>query len=206
MQCHRVTQCRSSRGTRVPWSVGHSLRTVSQKNTCISKFVALTTEILLGGEGKRIITGDSAGTLILWDPRSATLVWKMNQHSSRFNLTEGITSLASNTTSSVALVGGSNGELRVVNLAKGEVVGVLEGHDQGQSVEAIEFVDWSGVAAGAQQIVATGATDGKICIWDLVSMKLRSTVKHEVSLVLVPLLPLGCAETLAPSCLVWDFS
>jgi len=103
----------------------------------------------------------------------------MNQHSSRFNLPDGITALASNTTSTVALVGGSNGELRVVNLSKGEVVGVLEGHDEGQSVEAIEFVDWRGVTAGAQQIVATGATDGKICIWDLVSMKLRSTVKHE---------------------------
>lgn len=65
-------------------------------------------------------------------------------------------------------------------MAKGEVVGVLEGHDAGQSVEAIEFVDWSGIVAGSQEIVATGATDGKICIWDLVSTKLRATMKHEV--------------------------
>ncbi|KAG8885423.1 hypothetical protein FRB97_001146 [Tulasnella sp. 331] len=124
---------------------------------------------------KRIVTGDTAGTLIFWDPRSATPVWKMNAHSSRFNLPEGITSVASNSTSTVAVVGGANGELRVVNLAKGEVVAVLQGHDQGQSVEAIEFVSWSNIAAAAQEIVATGATDGKICIWDMTSMKLRAT-------------------------------
>jgi len=130
-------------------------------------------------DGKRVITGDSAGTLILWDPRSSTPVWKMNQHTSRFNLVDGITSIASNSTSTVAVVGGASGELRVVNLAKGEVVGVLEGHDKDQSVEAIEFVDWSKIAAGTQEIAVTGATDGKICIWDLVSMKLRATVKHD---------------------------
>lgn len=105
----------------------------------------------------------------------------MNAHASRFSLLEGVTSVASNAASTVAVAGGADGELRVVNLAKGEVVAVLEGHERGQSVEAVEFVSWGNIAAAAQEVVATGATDGKICIWDMTSMKLRATVTHEAS-------------------------
>jgi len=130
-------------------------------------------------DGKRIITGDSAGTLILWDPRSPTPVWKMTPTTARFGMTEGITAVASNPASTIAVVGGSEGELRVVNLAKGEVLEALEGHQPGESVEAIEFVDWGATAASASSIVATGATDGKICVWDLTSMKLRYTLTHD---------------------------
>lgn len=72
-------------------------------------------------------------------------------------------------------------------MAKGEVIGALEGHKEGESVEAIEFVDWSATSAvgGTASIVATGATDGKICIWDLTTMKLRTTLSHNVSAVFV---------------------
>ena len=97
----------------------------------------------------------------------------------------GITSLASNPNSTVVVVGGAEGEVRAVNLSKGEVVAILEGHKEGESVEAIEFVDWgsgSGAAANAG-IVVTGATDGKVCVWDLATMKLRATLEHQVSLV-----------------------
>lgn len=93
--------------------------------------------------------------------------------------------MATNPASTIAVVGGAGGELRVVNLAKGEVIGVLEGHKEGESVEAIEFVDWSATAAAGASIVATGATDGQICIWDLTSMKLRSILTHTVSTITV---------------------
>lgn len=132
-------------------------------------------------KGKRIITGDAAGTLIFWDPRSPTPVWKMTPLTARFGMHEGITALSSNSTSTVAVVGGATGEVRIVNLAKGDVIGVLEGHKEGESVEAVEFVDWSNVGGGVGAgIVATGATDGKVCIWDLGSMKLRYTLEHTV--------------------------
>jgi len=51
-------------------------------------------------------------------------------------------------------------------------------------VEAVTFVDLSSAVAGtavAQStggVVITGATDGKACIWDLSTMRLRATLEH----------------------------
>lgn len=92
---------------------------------------------------------------------------------------DGITSLAVNPSSSLAVVGGASGSLRVISLSKGEVVGALGGHEAGESVEAVQFVDLAGTGGGSG-VVVTGATDGKACIWDLSTMRLRATMKHEV--------------------------
>jgi ribosome assembly protein SQT1 len=106
----------------------------------------------------------------------------MTPLTARFGMSGGITAAATNPSSTIAVVGGAEGELRVINISKGEVVGILEGHKAGESVEAIEFVDWTGTAAGNASIVVTGATDGQVCVWDLTSMKLRSSMTHNVSM------------------------
>ena len=90
----------------------------------------------------------------------------------------GITSLAVNPASTLAVVGGASGSVRVVSLSKGEVVGALGGHTEGDSVEAVQFVDIGG--PGGSGVVVTGATDGKVCIWDLNTMRLRATMEHKV--------------------------
>lgn len=134
-------------------------------------------------DGKRIVTADQLGTLILWDPRTPSPVWKLSPAADgRFALEGGITSLAVNPSSSLVVVGGGEGGVRVVNLAKGTVVGALVGHEEGESVEAVAFVEFGGGATVGQGsgVVATGGTDGKICIWDLSLMKLRSTLQHSV--------------------------
>lgn len=133
-------------------------------------------------DGKRIVTADETGNLILWDPREATPVWKLSAVGGRFAIQGGITSLAINPSSTLAVCGAANGGVRVVNLARGTVVGALEGHKEGESVEAIAFVEFGAGASVGQGsgIVATGGTDGKICIWDLSNMKLRSTLQHAV--------------------------
>ena len=64
-----------------------------------------------------------------------------------------------------------------MSLSKGDVVGALEGHKEGESVEAVQFVDLTGVGS---DVVVTGGTDGKAFIWDLSTMRLRATVEHEV--------------------------
>lgn len=92
---------------------------------------------------------------------------------------DGITSLAVNPASTLAVVGGASGSLRVVSLSKGEVVGALGGHTEGDSVEAVQFVDLGGPGGGSG-VVVTGATDGKACIWDLSTMRLRATMEHKV--------------------------
>ena len=136
-------------------------------------------------DGKRILTADADGNLMYWDPRSSTPVFKLSSTDARFDVM-GITSLAVNPASTLAVVGGVDGGVRVVSLRKGEVVGALAGHKEGDSVESVVFVDLAGVgqagAAGGGTVV-TGGTDGKACIWDLSTMRLRATLDHEVFLV-----------------------
>lgn len=129
--------------------------------------------------GKRIVTACAEGTLILWDPRSPSPEFKLTASDARFDL-GGITSLSINSLSTLAVVGGVDGGIRVVNLTKGEMVGALEGHRSGESVEAVQFLDLQGAGIGTG-VVVTGGTDGKACIWDLSTMRLRTTLEHEVS-------------------------
>jgi len=126
-------------------------------------------------DGKRIVSADASGNLILWDPRMPSPAWKLNEAvDGRFTFSDGITSLGINPSSTLAVVGGADGVVRVVNLAKGSFIGALEGHQQGESVETVSFVDFGSAVVGqGSGIVATGGTDGKICIWDLSTMKIR---------------------------------
>lgn len=128
--------------------------------------------------GKRIITACSDGILIFWDPRSPTPLFKLSPADARFDL-EGITSIAVNAASTIAVAGGSSGGIRAINLSKGEIVGAFEGHKEGESVEAVQFIDLAGAGAGAG-VVITGGTDGKACIWDLSTSRLRASLEHEV--------------------------
>lgn len=68
----------------------------------------------------------------------------------------------------------------MISLSKGDIVGALEGHREGESVEAVRFIDLAGSGIGSG-VVITGGTDGKACIWDLTTMRLRATLDHEVS-------------------------
>ncbi|TFK40374.1 WD40-repeat-containing domain protein [Crucibulum laeve] len=128
-------------------------------------------------DGKRIISADADGTLIFWDPRSPSPIFKLTADDARFNL-DGVTSLAVNTSSTLAVVGGAAGGVRVISLSKGEVVNALGGHTEGESIEAVVFVDLTGSSTGPG-VAVTGATDGKACIWDLTTMRLRATLEHE---------------------------
>lgn len=130
-------------------------------------------------DGKRIITADEDGTLMFWDPRNPTPVFKLTSADARFDLGP-ITSLAVNPASTLAVVGGASGGIRVVSLSKGDVVGALAGHKEDDSIEAIVFVDLAGAGqVGTGGVCVTAATDGKACIWDLSTMRLRATMEHE---------------------------
>jgi len=134
-------------------------------------------------DGKRIVTADADGTLIFWDPRSPTPLWQLSPEDGRFDL-DGITSLAINPASTIAVVGGASGSIRVVSLNKGDIVGSLTIHEEGESVEAIAFVG----TAGNAEVIVTGSTDGRACVWDLKTLKVRNTLKHEEPVTcLVPL-------------------
>ncbi|KAJ7650247.1 ribosome biogenesis protein Sqt1 [Roridomyces roridus] len=127
-------------------------------------------------DGKRIVTACADGVLIYWDPRSPNPVFKLTPGDARFEL-DGITSIGINPSSTLAVVGGAAGGLRVISLNKGEIISTLGGHTEGESIEAIQFIDLTGSNTGAG-VAVTGATDGKVCIWDLTTMRLRATLEH----------------------------
>lgn len=123
--------------------------------------------------GKRIITACADGFLILWDPRSPTPIFRLGPRDARFDL-GAITSLGVNSSSTLAVVGGESGGIRIVSLSKGVVVGALAGHTEDESVEAIGFIELPGGAA-----VVSAGTDGQAHIWDLHTMRKRATLEHE---------------------------
>ena len=186
-QCHLVVRCRSLQATRGLFSAGTSHQMVWKQLYLNVDRLAKTT-----APGKRIITACADNTLIYWDPRSPTPLFKLTGNNARFDL-GGITSLAVNPASTIVVVGGAEGGVRVISLSKGEVISALGGHTEGESVEAIAFVnivaavDGTSTPAGSTSTntVVTGATDGKVCIWDLNTSRLRTTLEHKVSRVLL---------------------
>ncbi|QRW04589.1 WD repeat-containing protein [Ceratobasidium sp. AG-Ba] len=128
--------------------------------------------------GKRLLSASDSGTLIFTDPRTPTPVFKLTSSDARFGMEAGITAIGVNAASTVAVVGGADGQVRVVNLTKGDVVGALESHAEGESVETIAFVSPAATAPGTSdlELVVTGATDGKIFISDLNTRRLRTTL------------------------------
>jgi ribosome assembly protein SQT1 len=129
-------------------------------------------------DGKRIVTACGDGTLILWDPRTPSPVFKLSSSDARFDL-GGITALGVNPSSSLAVVGGEDGGVRVVSLSKGEVIAALAGHKEGESVEAITFIELVPGDSSGPGIAVTGGTDGKIVFWDLNTMRQRATGEHQ---------------------------
>lgn len=113
------------------------------------------------------------------NPTSESPLLKLTPADGRFALEGGITALAVNSSNSLAVVGGAEGDVRVVSLLKGDVVGSLIGHTQGESIEAVAWMTYAGA-----EVAVTGGTDGKICLWDLGTMRLRITMEHSASTIL----------------------
>jgi ribosome assembly protein SQT1 len=63
------------------------------------------------------------------------------------------------------------------------VVGKLDGHAEGESIEALAFVDLLGGAGGGKGVVlVSGGTDGKGFVWDVATGRVRAELKHDVSI------------------------
>jgi len=121
--------------------------------------------------GKKVLTGSEL--LLLTTPTSDAPLVKLTPEDARFAMEGGITSLAVNSSNSLAVVGGADGGVRVISLGKGGVVGSLEGHKEEESIEAVAWMEVAGT-----EVALTAGTDGKVCIWDLSTMRLRSTLEH----------------------------
>lgn len=151
--------------------------------------------------GKTLLTSSLDSTLIHWDPRTSQPIFK----SSIFcppntpdldPSVHGITTMTISPNGQIAACGSSNGLVKTVNLSNGNVVGRLTGHDEGESVEALLFVDVLGGQGGGKGVVlVSGGTDGKGFVWDTATSRVRAELKHDVS-------RLTTFRSLAPTALI----
>jgi len=82
----------------------------------------------------------------------------------------------------IAAVGGANGGVKLVSLPKGDVVATLQGHAEGESVEALVLVDlFAGAGGGKGVVLVSGGTDGKGFVWDVATTRVRAELSHDVS-------------------------
>jgi ribosome assembly protein SQT1 len=137
--------------------------------------------------GRQLLTASLDSTLILWDPRTSTPVFKTSvfcaANSPHMDPSHhGITALAISPNGQLAAAGGASGLVKIVNLPAGNVVSTFLGHTEGESVEALVFIDVLGGAGGGKGVVlVSGGTDGKGFVWDVSSGKVRAELKHDVS-------------------------
>ncbi|PWN51860.1 WD40 repeat-like protein [Violaceomyces palustris] len=137
-------------------------------------------------DGKKLVTADDDGSLVIWDPRSPSPLGKLQRGDSRFHFDLGITSLTISPDSKVVVVGGGSGEIKVVNIGgldlgtPASVVGVLPGHQAEESVEKLEFIDLVGTGKFSHLISAS--TEGKATVWDVALSKMRCEVVHEAAI------------------------
>ncbi|KAG9087986.1 hypothetical protein FRC06_002271 [Ceratobasidium sp. 370] len=144
-------------------------------------------------DGQMVATGGMDGHVRLWRHVAKSGNWRtwefltdvqgpdevvLTPADARFGMDGGITALGVNSASTVAVVGGADGAVRVVNLTKGDVIGALESHAEGESVECIAFVSPAATGTGTTdlELVVTAATDGKIFVSDLNTRRLRTTL------------------------------
>ncbi len=142
--------------------------------------------------GKLLITTSSDSTLCVYDPRESNPLLKLapGQLPNYPYFTGGLTCMAIAPASNLVAIGGADGSVRIINLPAGNVVGVLAGHAEGESVEGLKFLDVLGLAGEGKSGTGTGTkglvlvscgTDGKATVWDVTTGNPRAEIRHEVS-------------------------
>ena len=136
--------------------------------------------------GRHLLTSSLDSSLILWEISSSTHLFKTSifcpPNSPEFDpAIHGITALAVSPNGQLAAVGGANGLVKLVSLPKGDVVATLHGHAQGESVEALVYVDLlAGAGGGKGVVLVSGGTDGKGFVWDSATGRVRAELSHDV--------------------------
>lgn len=137
--------------------------------------------------GRQLLTASLDSTLILWNPTAGTPMFKLpvfcGDNASELDPSvDGITALAVSPNGALAAVGSAGGEVKLISLPKGDIVSKLEGHSEGESVEALVFVDLLGGAGGGKgTVLVSGGVDGKGFVWDVHTGRVRAELKHDVS-------------------------
>ncbi|KAK9272978.1 hypothetical protein L1049_003358 [Liquidambar formosana] len=148
-------------------------------------------------DGKTICTGSDDATLRIWNPRNGENIHVVRGHPYH---TEGLTCLAINSDSTLALSGSKDGSVHIVNITTGKVVSSLLAHSD--SIECVGF-------ALSSPWAATGGMDQKLIVWDMQHSSPRCTCDHEDGVTCLTWLGDGASRYLASGCAdgkvrLWD--
>ncbi|CCG82860.1 Ribosome biogenesis protein Sqt1 [Taphrina deformans PYCC 5710] len=127
-------------------------------------------------DGKSFASVSEDGTIILWDPVSATPRnrWETSQDDRLSGGDMGWNIIALNSSGMICTVGSAEGKAKVINLANGALLASLE--TQTDSIEAIVY-------ATTLPLLAIASIDGSIALYEVPSMKLRSILRHDDAVV-----------------------
>jgi len=143
---------------------------------CMNVFSSHTGPVTCGRfshEGKKIVSVSEDSSLILWDPKSASTIYRLTNDDQRFHQNI-ITCFDINQDDSVIISGSVDHSAKLILLQTGNILGSLDNHSD--SIETVCF-------SNSLPIALTGSTDHTICIWDTPTLNLRGTCSHEDSVI-----------------------
>ncbi|KAJ2477977.1 60S ribosomal subunit assembly or modification protein [Coemansia sp. RSA 2320] len=121
--------------------------------------------------GRHVVSGAEDGALIVWDPKTAAIVRQFTSTDERFHQAA-ITALDVARDDQTILTGSVDCSAKLVHV-NGSVLGSL--NNASDSVEAVAL------SAGSLPLAATGSVDGSLSIWDVNTLRLRATLRHDDS-------------------------
>lgn len=144
-------------------------------------------------DGKHLVSGGEEGSFVVWDPHTAQPILKYTSSHDQRWLQSGvaITALRVHPTQPVALVGASDGKVKLVHLQQCQLLASFDAHSM--SIECIQF---SPTLVG---VAAVGSVDGSVSLLDLTHTCVRGKLVHPDA---VPCLAFPAAGTsLVTSCM-----
>ncbi|TPX43343.1 hypothetical protein SeMB42_g04760 [Synchytrium endobioticum] len=167
---------------------------------CMNVFINHTLPVTCGSftpDGKHIVSASEDKSFILWDPKTAAVVTKISNEDARFHQNV-ITAMDVHKDSTLVMTGDSDGSARLVHLGNGKILGALENHSD--SIEAVGFCE-------SMPWAATGSVDGCTSVWDVHTLRLRSTLRHDDAVTSIrwhPSRPLLYSASADKTVRLWD--